>query len=91
MNHALLWSGTAEQQSRSEPEWIRQFMCPRPSAARNRSDLVGTGATATGIYHHALLWSGTAASEVDLHPSGFTDSHAYDISGTQQVGWGTCR
>ncbi len=34
------------------------------------------------------MWTGTAASRVDLHPIGFTDSYANDVSGTSQVGSG---
>ncbi len=42
----------------------------------------------TGGTFHALLWSGSAASCVDLNPSGFTRSEAYDTSDTLQVGFG---
>jgi hypothetical protein len=34
------------------------------------------------------LWTGSADSVVDLHPSGFTQSFAYGVSGGQQVGYG---
>ena len=36
----------------------------------------------------AALWSGTSASYVDLHPSGFSESYAYDVYGSKQVGGG---
>jgi hypothetical protein len=41
-----------------------------------------------GAYNHALLWSGTAESCIDLNPSGFGNSYAYGVSGSQQVGGG---
>jgi hypothetical protein len=43
------------------------------------------------VYPHALLWSGTAASVVDLNPTdlpGILGSHAFGVSGKQQVGEG---
>jgi hypothetical protein len=43
-----------------------------------------------GLYpKHAVLWNGSAASAVDLHPTslGIFESEAYDVSGSQQVGW----
>ncbi|MEY2430110.1 MAG: hypothetical protein QOJ40_2995, partial [Verrucomicrobiota bacterium] len=53
------------------------------------SQQVGAGyGSASGGYYHALLWSGTAGSAVDLHPSGFDNSYALGISGSQQVGYG---
>lgn len=41
-------------------------------------------------YYHALLWSwnGSTYNCVDLNPSGFEDSWAHGISGTQQAGSG---
>jgi hypothetical protein len=49
----------------------------------------GAGPT-TGFATHALLWHGTAASLVDLNPTGFSDSRAYGVWGSTQVGagWG---
>ena len=38
---------------------------------------------------HAILWNGSSASYVDLNPIGFTRSHAYGISGNQQIGYGS--
>ena len=45
-----------------------------------------------GGNYHALLWYNTSASAVDLNPSGFNSSLAYDINtlpstGTQEVGY----
>ena len=53
----------------------------------NGTQQVGQGGTATGI-SWALLWSGTAESAVNLNPSGFSNSVARGISGTQQAGYG---
>ena len=41
-----------------------------------------------GTGDNAMLWNGTATNYVDLQPSGFTNSYAHGISGTQQVGYG---
>jgi hypothetical protein len=38
--------------------------------------------------NRAALWSGTADSMVDLHPVGFDESAASDVSGASQVGSG---
>jgi hypothetical protein len=50
---------------------------------------VGAGYPAVPGYVHALIWSGTAASMIDLHPaSGYNDSQAFDMSASQEVGYG---
>ena len=36
-----------------------------------------------------MLWSGTAESYVDLNPTGFDKSVAFNVSGGQQVGYGS--
>ncbi len=47
--------------------------------------VVGHGGSPTG-WDHALLWTPAAISGIDLNPSGFDQSVAEAIGGTQQVG-----
>jgi hypothetical protein len=44
--------------------------------------------TDTASHFHATLWTGTAASQVDLSPAGYQDSHGTATDGDRQFGWG---
>jgi hypothetical protein len=71
-DHALLWHGTAAS-----------------AVDLGLGRAYGTdGSQQVGYDGHARLWSGSAASEIDLNPSGFSDSSAVGIGGTQEVGYG---
>ena len=47
----------------------------------------GHGAATGGVKYHALMLQSNAASMVDLHPSGYSESRLYAISGNQQAGY----
>jgi hypothetical protein len=52
--------------------------------------IVGVGqAPATGDHSHALVWDKATSQYVDLHPTGFEHSIAYDTNGSVQVGIAT--
>jgi hypothetical protein len=49
--------------------------------------VAGYGVTTAGNTN-ALLYTSPSGSAVNLHPTGFTNSHAYGVNGMQQVGEG---
>jgi hypothetical protein len=86
--HAMLWTGSASSAIDLTPHGFQSAV----ANGTNGTQQVGSGSgSATGNVDHALLWSGTAASMIDLHPtnlSGFVDSFALGVGGSQQVGYG---
>jgi hypothetical protein len=84
-SHALLWTGTAASAVDLNPTNLSGITSSE-ALGTDGAQQVGYGGPFFGT--HALLWTGTAASAVDLNPSGFADSIAYGINGTQQTGGG---
>jgi hypothetical protein len=82
--HALLWSNTAASKVDLHPSgFIESY-----AFGTNGTRQVGYGITDSGAAR-ALAWNGTAASRVVLHPlTGFTETWANAIFGSQQVGYG---
>jgi hypothetical protein len=92
--HAYTWSGSAASGADLHPSGF-SASC---ATGTNGTKQVGFGGNfmidtegnivITGGGTHALLWNGSPTDYVDLNPSGFYNSVATGISGTQQVGWG---
>jgi hypothetical protein len=52
--------------------------------------VVSTGyGSATGDHAHALVWDNATSQYIDLHPTGFDQSLAFDTNGSVQVGAAT--
>jgi hypothetical protein len=89
--HALLWMGSANSVVDLNP--LAGYVASRAHGVSDGQQ-VGIGIySANGVLtssarSHALLWRGTAESVVDLHLSGFRESNALAVAGSQQVGWG---
>jgi hypothetical protein len=93
--HAYIWSGSAASGADLHPPSGFSASC---ATGTNGTKQAGCGGNfmidtegniaITGGGTHALLWNGSATDYVDLNPSGFYNSVATGISGTQQVGWG---
>jgi hypothetical protein len=90
-SRALLWNGTAESCVELHPNG---FAGSRAYGISDTQQVVGKvysydwgGPYGMGAWH-AWLWNGSAEDYVDLHPSGFEQSEADGISGSQQVGLG---
>ena len=93
--HALLWTGSAASAVDLHPAGFTSSLAWGVGSGQQ----VGYGfihystnkkGGSSVSQCHALLWTGSAASVVDLHPTGFTSSAAYRVSGGHQVGYGTC-
>jgi len=88
LEHAALWSGSAESVVDLHPPFDD---CDRSWAEdTDGAQQVGYGhfdAPEDNLSYRALLWKGSADSAVILHPTGFTHSFAQGVSGGEQVGW----
>ncbi len=56
-----------------------------PTDARGGDNSYEVGRAGVNDQSHAILWG--PGGPVDLHPTGFTRSFAYDVSSGFQVGW----
>jgi hypothetical protein len=91
--HAYMWNGNAVSGIDLHPSGFLKSA----SMGTNGTKQAGFGGdfmidtdsniNITGGGTHALLWNGSSTDYVDLNPSGFYNSVATGISGTQQVGW----
>jgi hypothetical protein len=92
--HAYIWSGSAASGADLHPSGF-SASCAMGTNGTKQAGFGGNfmidtegGIAITGGGTHALLWNGSPTDYTDLNPSGFYNSVATGISGTQQVGWG---
>jgi len=93
--HAYIWSGSAASGADLHPPSGFSASCAMGTNGTKQAGFGGNfmidtqgNIVITGGGTHALLWNGSPTDYVDLNPSGFYNSVAAGISGTQQVGWG---
>jgi hypothetical protein len=93
--HAYIWSGSAASGADLHPPSGFSASCATGTNGTKQAGFGGNfmidtegNIVITGGGTHALLWNGSPTDYVDLNPSGFYNSVATGISGTQQVGWG---
>jgi hypothetical protein len=81
--HGVVWSGTAQSMVRLHAPGFSEG---RPVDTDGTTH-VGTAYQAQSGQYRAVAWQ-NSSSPIDLHPQGFTDSHAFGVEGFSQVGFG---